>query len=175
MVVGAGGAAVVGLGALGGDLRGITKLHCVTFLDEGERLYGVGNPTAYPSYFVSYSQANQYTINDVSAKQHPVASGPDLKWLLDALSSGPKQISQRQLVSVIRGISDLLSKGDLVTLNTLMGALPVKSVTPEVSMAFLRVTFPVKRLIRNWLNFRERVRGNLKTRGLEHDEILRGL
>lgn len=99
----------------------------------------------------------------------------DLSWLSEALVSGAERSSTEQIKTVITGLNSLLKARRFEDISRIYGVIPPNVLSPELMLALLRVTFPVREKIPHWYTLLTKVRAELDSRNLPSKQILLGL
>ena len=80
------------------------------------------------------------------------------------------------LMPVIAGLTNLLKVNDFAEIDRLLESVKVSDATPEMLVALLRTTYPVRhKPLRYWPKLLRDVRAELAARHLDSERILRGL
>lgn len=75
----------------------------------------------------------------------------------------------------IGGLNALLKERRFEALNAVFAMLNTSKLTPELMVAFARVTYPVKEFLPGWYGFVRRVKNELDRRDLDSGRLLNGL
>lgn len=110
------------------------------------------------------------TVSDVPSK---ITRLPD--WILSFSGSSKQEPTTSELASLLADLEKCARAGDLRLIDHVLEQLDAESFHETVLVAILRITFPLRQSLANWVSFRERVADELSNRQLDTDRVLRGL
>jgi hypothetical protein len=100
----------------------------------------------------------------------------DWSWYEKAMQPMAVPADPSAIVLVISGIIQMLKASYFDEVDRLLAAFDVRSAAPEMMIALLRTTFPLRQKpLRHWAELLRTVRSELEARNLDAHRILRGL
>lgn len=127
--------------------------------------------TSIPLWF-----AGEDTVHRPSVIVKKTRRSVDLSWFEKAMQPANAPLKPADVVPVITGLSEMLKACYFGELDHLLRRYVVNEAPPEMMVALLRTTFPLRhKHLRNWSRLLRDVRSELANRKLDGDKILRGL
>lgn len=103
-------------------------------------------------------------------------TGQEVSMLDQVMEPANGPLKPADLMPVIAGVADLLKANDFGEVDQLLESVKVNHATPEMLVALLRATYPVReKRLRYWPKLLRAVRIELAARNLDAEKILRGL
>lgn len=100
----------------------------------------------------------------------------DISWFDRVMEPATGPLKPADIMPVIAGLTNMLKANYFEEVARLLKSVKVSDAAPEVMVALLRTTYPVRRkLLRHWSKLLKDVRAELSARHLDSDRILRGL
>lgn len=100
----------------------------------------------------------------------------DISWFDLAMQPASGPLKPSEIMPVIAGITNMLKERYFDEVDLLLKSFKVKNAAPEIMVALLRTTFPLRgNPLRHWLKLLRQVRSELTSRELDSEKILRGL
>lgn len=105
-------------------------------------------------------------------------AGPSLdwSWFEKAMQPAAGPLAPAAIVPIIAGLTDMLKANYFDEVDRLLKSFKVRNAAPEMMVALLRTTFPLRRRpLRHWGELLREVRSELERRHLDAPKVLRGL
>jgi len=100
----------------------------------------------------------------------------DLSWVARVMEPASGPLKPADLIPVIAGLTSLLKANYFEEVDRLLKSIKVNQAAPEILVALLRTTYPVRgKRLRHWPKLLRAVRIELAARNLDGEKILRGL
>jgi hypothetical protein len=120
-----------------------------------------------------------WTIHTLDAPTEASAQGVpsvDLSWFARVMEPTRGPLKPADLMPVIAGVANLLTANYFEEVDRLLKSVKVHQAAPEMLVALLRTTYPVRgQRLRYWPKLLRAVRTELAARNLDAEKILRGL
>ena len=122
----------------------------------------------------SYPTDEQRQDNTESSAQ--VRPPVDISWFDRVMEPAGGPLKPADLMPVIAGLTNLLKANYFAEIDRLLKSVKVSDAAPEILVALLRTTYPVRhKPLRHWPKLLRDVRAELAARHLDGERILRGL
>ena len=132
---------------------------------------GVPEASAYHArYFVV--RAKRSVQEDTLFSHRP---STDLSWVFAAMNNSPQRSTSRQIIAAVEGLNGLLKQRNFAELDYIFLIIRPANLSPELMIAFARVTFPVRKLLPSWYQFIRRIKHELDRRNADTGKLLNGL
>lgn len=103
-------------------------------------------------------------------------TGQEVSMLDQVMESTNGPLKPADLMPVIANMTHLLKTNDFEEVDRLLQSVKVNQAAPEMLVALLRTTYPVRgQRLRYWPKLLRAVRTELAARNLDAEKILRGL
>ena len=100
----------------------------------------------------------------------------DISWFERTMQPVSGRLQPSDIIPVISGLTDMLKGCYFNEVDLLLKSFRVKESAPEMMVALLRTTFPLRgKPLRQWSKLLKEVRAELIARQLDSEKILRGL
>lgn len=100
----------------------------------------------------------------------------DISWFDRVMEPAGGPLKPADLMPVIAGLTNLLKANYFAEIDRLFKSVKVSDAAPEMLVALLRTTYPVRhKPLRHWPKLLRGVRAELAARHLDSERILRGL
>ncbi|WP_139031513.1 hypothetical protein [Bradyrhizobium sp. ORS 375] len=91
------------------------------------------------------------------------------------MSEDAGRSTSQQIMSTISALNELLQKRQFDEIGTIFGIINPKRLSPELMLALVRVTFPVRQVVPGWYQLVRRIKAELDERHLDSKRLLVGL
>lgn len=100
----------------------------------------------------------------------------DLSWIHRVAEPASGPLKPADIMPAIAGLTQLLEANRFEEVDRLLKSVKVSHAAPEIMVALLRITYPVRgKRLRHWSKLLRDVRAELSARHLDSERILRGL
>ena len=115
-----------------------------------------------------------FCLYDPARKREPEKSISITGWL-QFIYKESGELTDRNIATVISGLSSLLSVGSFSMVDTILGALDIERISIEIMISLLRTSFAARSELERWDGFRQAAVGEVARRGRDPEKVLRNL
>lgn len=122
---------------------------------------------------------NDWTVHHFEAPTRAKVQGVpwlDLSWFARVMEPASGPLKPADIMPLMAGITRLLKANYFEEVDRLLKSVKVNQAAPEMLVALLRTTYPVRgKRLRHWPKLLRTVRDELSARNLDSEKILQGL